>query len=80
MDFLIENSLSESSPIVLIEAKASEKVANKKLNFSKISPLFKKRPVQCLLMSNISQAVSLKMKNYRVSNPVYCDIKISGSF
>ena len=80
MDFLIEEDVAESSPIVLIEAKASEKTAIKKLNFSKISPLFEKRPVQCLLMANISQKISLKMKDYIVMNPVYCDIRINSDF
>lgn len=74
MDFLIEESVIESSPIVLIEAKASEKIENKKLNFAKISPLFKKRPVQCCLMSNIPHERPLKMKQYTLMNPLYCDV------
>ena len=76
MDFIIEKGVTESSPIVLIEAKASEKTANKKLNFSKISPLFKNHPVQCMLMANINQKTPLKMKDYTLINPVYCDIRI----
>ena len=75
MDFLIEEDVAESSSIILIKAKASETITNKKLNFSKISPLFEKRPVQCFLMANISQKKLLKMKNYSVMNPVHCAIR-----
>ncbi len=76
MDFLIEEAMTEQSSIVLIEAKASEKTSNKKLNFSKISPLFKNRSVSCWLMANITQKKSLMMKDYGLINPVYCDIKL----
>jgi predicted AAA+ superfamily ATPase len=75
MDFLIEEDISGASPIILIEAKASEKTAKKKLNFSRIAPLFNKRPVKCLLMANISHRAPLKMKDYIFMNPVFCDIK-----
>ena len=77
MDFLIEEEFTDNSPIILIEAKASEKVDNKKLNFSKIAPLFTKHPVECVVMANIQQKIPLKMKHYTLINPVYCDLNIS---
>jgi len=77
MDFLIEETASKAAPIILIEAKASEKIEKKKLNFSKISPLFKKQAVQCLLMANITETRAIKMKEYTILNPVYCDIDIT---
>ena len=73
MDFLIEEDVTESSPIVLIEAKANEKTARNKLNFAKISPLFKKRTVQCLLMSNIRERIPFKMEHYTIMNPLYSE-------
>ena len=79
MDFLIQDSVTETSAITLIEAKASENISPKKLNFSKIAPLFKKRPVRCLLMANISENILLKMKQYDLLNPVLTSLPLSGA-
>ncbi len=71
MDFLIEQGITKDSSIALIEAKASETISEKKLNFSKIAPLFKDRPVQSLVMANSYHKKPLKMKNYLLTNPVF---------
>jgi predicted AAA+ superfamily ATPase len=54
----------------LIEAKSSEKVNEKKLNFRKVMPLFKKEVVPVLACS-IEEDSAIAMKNYRMYNPLY---------
>jgi hypothetical protein len=59
--------------IELIEAKRSERTNPKKLNFSKISKLFKQPKVRCLLLCNTEQRQPLVLKNYVLLNPLYVE-------
>ena len=54
----------------LIEAKAAELVDERSLNFRKVAPLFKDKPVKSLLMSPIPEPSVVHLKNYDISNPL----------
>ena len=67
IDFFVE----KDSKLFLIEAKAGERIEEKKLNFNKVAPLFGKQQVNCVLAQNIKESRIMKMKDYYSYNPLY---------
>jgi hypothetical protein len=81
IDFLIE----KNQQVSLIEAKASEQVDAKKLNFKKVAPLFDQknsvaqqksadvvRNVRCYVAARINEKKMLHLKDYALFNPLWC--------
>ena len=66
MDFVIEMG----GRLILVEAKAAQRVDPRKLNFSKIVPLFSDRDVQCLLMNSSAEQSPVCLKDYFSVNPL----------
>ncbi len=68
IDFVIETG----SGLELIEAKAAERVDDRKLNFAKVEKLFPKTTSTLACMVNESRTIQLK--NYNVLNPLLNDL------
>jgi len=66
IDFIVEIKGST----LLVEAKSSERVNERKLNFKKVSPLFKKQ-VMPVLACGVEEDSVIAMKNYKMYNPLY---------
>jgi hypothetical protein len=66
MDFVIEMG----GRLIFVEAKAAQRVDPRKLNFSKIVPLFSDRDVQCLLMNSSAEQSPVCLKDYFSVNPL----------
>ena len=70
MDFLIETG----GRLHLVEAKSSERVDVRKLNFSKVEPLFGNRETQCILMCSIAEKTPVYLGGYSILNPILHDL------
>jgi uncharacterized protein len=70
MDFIIERG----SRIHLIEAKASERINARKLNFSKIVPLFKNQETKCTVMCSSTEKTPVELRDYAILNPLHHNI------
>lgn len=57
----------------LVEAKSVEKADVGKLNFAKVAPLFKDKPVKSVLLANITEPRVVRLKTYDVVNPLLHD-------
>ena len=68
IDFVIE----AGGRLELIEAKATERVDERKLNFNKVSKLFANTSTILACMINESRRVNLK--DYIMLNPLFCDL------
>jgi len=66
IDFIVEIK----GNTFLVEAKSSERVNDKKLNFKKVIPLFK-REVVPVLACGVEEDSIVAMKNYTMYNPLY---------
>ena len=67
VDFIIE----QGNNIALLEAKAGEKVDNRKLNFKKIVPLLQgKYQIECVVAHAPLDDNVVKLKNYISYNPL----------
>ncbi len=71
IDFIIE----KKNELVFIEAKASERVEERQVNFRKVMPLFAaKWKTSAVLLQNIPDGMILKRKEYLCLNPLLADI------
>jgi predicted AAA+ superfamily ATPase len=77
MDFIYDTP----SCRYLIEAKASERVDEKKLNFKKISLLLKDKPVKNILMASIQEKSVISMAGCDICNPLLasCFSQVTGN-
>lgn len=68
IDFFIEIK----GRLILIEAKAGERIAPRKLHFDRVAALFENRfQIEKFLAQNVKESKILKMKNYTCFNPIY---------
>lgn len=67
MGFVIENR----DRFFLVEAKVSEKIDARKLNFKKIVPLIEE-PVSCLVANSTNMPTLQKLGDFSVFNPTQC--------
>ena len=65
MDFILE----KNGQVYLVEAKNSERPNPRKLNFSKIAPLFKQK-VNTILACNVKETGLIYLKDYTAYNPL----------
>jgi uncharacterized protein len=72
IDFLIENR----EKLQFIEAKASERVSKKSLNFHKVVPLFTKKTCKSFLTQNFPGSHPISNPNYKIINPLYSTIPL----
>lgn len=72
MDFVFEMG----GKLHLVEAKSAERVDERKLNFSKIAPLFKDRETVCTLMCSSVEDSPVALKNYTIINPLRHDLQL----
>jgi len=71
IDFVVE----KKNRLYFIEAKASERVDRKKLNFDKVIPLFQKKyKTDAILALNMPETKILKLKDYRCINPILTNL------
>ena len=66
IDFIVEIK----GKTLLVEAKSSERVNERKLNFKKVMPLFKKE-VTPVLACRVEEDSVIAMKNYLMYNPLF---------
>lgn len=66
MDFVIETG----GGLHLVEAKAAERVDDRKLNFAKVAPLFKDAEVSCSLLCSSAEKTPVHIKSYSMANPL----------
>lgn len=66
IDFIVE----KSGEILLVEAKASERPDQKKLNFKKVVPLFKQK-VTPVVACTVEETGMIHLKEFAVFNPSY---------
>ena len=68
IDFIIE----QGERITLIEAKAGERIDQRKLNFSKTVPLLQKkyRATECAVAHTVADDMIITLKNYKSYNPL----------
>ncbi|MCF6295694.1 MAG: ATP-binding protein [Flavobacteriaceae bacterium] len=66
IDFIIE----KEGKVILVEAKSSERPNPKKLNFSKIAPLFKQK-VTSVVACGVEEEGIIYLKDYSVYNPLF---------
>ena len=57
----------------LIEVKSSERVDERKLNFSKVAPLLKDKPVKNILMANVQAANIVSLGACDIVNPLLAE-------
>ena len=70
IDFVVE----KNETLYLIEAKAAERVDSRKLNFRKVSNLFRNRTTECILSCNINEKKQLNLTGYTACNPLFCKL------
>ncbi len=66
IDFIAERN----SKILLIEAKENERVNERRLNFSKVVPLFMKNETLCYVACGIEEEKIISFRNYKMYNPL----------
>ncbi|MCK4922289.1 MAG: DUF4143 domain-containing protein [Bacteroidales bacterium] len=66
IDFIIE----KDGKIFLVEAKNSERLNPKKLNFQKIGPLFKE-PVSSVVACGVEEKGIVALKEFSIYNPLF---------
>lgn len=67
IDFLLE----KKSQIYLVEVKDSEKVDPRKLNFKKVTPLFKEE-THCSVACHTEGDTIYRLKDWSLFNPIFC--------
>lgn len=68
IDFVIERK----GKLILVEAKAGERIDTNKLHFDRVASLFKdKNRIEKILAQNINETKVLRFKNYVCHNPLY---------
>ena len=73
IDFIVEFN----NRLYFIEAKAGERIDEKKLNFKKVIPLFEgKHETRAIIMQNITEPGIIKKKDYLFLNPLISDIAL----
>ncbi|MFA7257112.1 MAG: ATP-binding protein [Kiritimatiellales bacterium] len=72
IDFVVELG----GNLCLIEAKAAERVDSRKLNFSKVAPLFPKQTVSCVLMNMLQEKEPVHLDGYDSLNPLHHTISL----
>jgi len=70
IDFVVESA----GQLQLVEAKSAERVDARKLNFSKVAPLFKNQKVQCTLMCSSVEKKPIVLGKYDIINPLLHDL------
>ncbi len=60
--------------VTLVEAKSSQNIDRRKLNFSKVKGLFGKRKVSCVVACNTREKIPLKFKEFEAFNPLLCGV------
>lgn len=74
VDFLLE----QQGKLILIEAKANEKINAKRLNFQKVAALFEKKyQTAKILAQNIKEDQIIKYKDYDCFNPLFTTVFLS---
>ena len=68
IDFIVELG----GTLHLIEAKAAERVDERKLNFSKVAKLLPK--TTCTLACMVDESRKIHLQNYTIVNPLICDV------
>ncbi len=74
VDFLIETG----GAVLLVEAKASEQVRERKLPFAKARELFGARKVACALACNLQASQPLSLRKFEAVNPLLHDLRTLG--
>ena len=69
LDFIYETPACR----YLIEVKSSERVDERKLNFSKVAPLLKDKPVKNILMANVQAANIVSLGACDIVNPLLAE-------
>ncbi|MBT7151388.1 MAG: ATP-binding protein [Deltaproteobacteria bacterium] len=73
IDFIVESG----NTLYFLEAKAGERIDEKKLSFKKVIPLFEKRyQTKAILLQNLSEPHVLKKKGYHCINPLFADVNL----
>jgi predicted AAA+ superfamily ATPase len=72
IDFIIERS----GKLYLIEAKSAERVDPRKLNFSKVTPLFPEQETGCILMHLSQEKRPVRLAGYTSLNPLHHSISL----
>lgn len=73
VDFIIE----QGNKITLLEAKAGEKIDNRKLTFNKVAPLLRERyRIECIVAHTPLDNTIVKLKNYNSYNPLKVNIEV----
>lgn len=67
IDFVLEHG----GQLYLIEAKSAERVDPRKLNFSKVTPLFPERLGSCILMNTMQEKEPAHLSGYHSLNPLH---------
>ncbi len=68
IDFVIERK----GKLILVEAKAGERIDTNKLHFDRVASLFKdKNRIEKILAQNINETKVLRFKDYACHNPLY---------
>lgn len=70
IDFIMERN----SKLHLVEAKFAERVDSRKLNFSKVSPLFPEQETDCILMHMSQENEPVRLAGYTSLNPLHHSI------
>ncbi len=70
IDFVVESAAS----LFLIEAKSSEQVDSRKLNFRKVAPLFANQDVRCILLCANQDKDPIRLKDHDIANPLRHDL------
>lgn len=71
IDFVVE----KEGKVILVEAKASERPDKKKLNFSKIAPLFKEQTTS-VVACTMDEPGIINLKDFAVFNPLHGSLMI----
>jgi len=72
IDFVIERN----GKLYLIEAKSAERVDPRKLNFSKVTPLFPEQGTDCILMHLSQEKEPVQLAGYTSLNPLHHSISL----
>lgn len=74
IDFIADSPDGKEQCLYLIEAKATERLAGRRLNFRKVAPLlkdkFKHKEIKQILAANIPDEMPLAIDDYQLLNPV----------
>lgn len=68
IDFLLETD----GQTILVEAKAAERIDERKLNFAKVAPILASS--KCILLNPIQESRPVLSKNYVMANPLKTDL------